>query len=599
MIVTMTISAQSWDEVKSSPSVYLWGEGFGETDDDADDEALKDLIGKIADEVGQRFVMTADEQDAGGKTDQKSYNRQKMETYGAVVQSQAERIILSREPKGKVVRWMKRADVNRIFEGRVSKVKEYFRLGKNAEKDIRVGDALRYYYWAFSLLKTVPGNTDVTASADGRDYPLVTFLPSCLDHVFDHIQAKVADVNGNLVTVEFTYEGRPVSSLDYTYFDGRDRSKIYTAKNGKGILELVADTPTDNLQIQYEYIYRQEAANLDKETAAVLKVVKGKGPGLRKSNVKVSGSGHSRMSSARDSRRASDASSKVNATKFGVHALADPGIYKANLDKVLSAIGTRRYERVSNLFTPDGWDMYLRLVTYGEARLMGTADCQFYAHGDNVVARSVPMSFRFKDGVRTAFVEDIVFTFTKDGKIDCLAFGLDAEAQQDVLNKGEWSESARKSIMEFLENYKTAYALKRLEYIQSIFDDNAVIIVGHSAMQMVRTSGRDQLPNYKASRAVVRTQYSKEQYMKNLERCFNSNEYVNIRFGDNDIIKAGDGREIYGIQLKQDYYSTNYGDQGYLFLRVDLTNPKEPNISVRTWQAQPDPIDGLYGLGDF
>ena len=33
--------------------------------------------------------------------------------------------------------------------------------------------------------------------------------------------------------------------------------------------------------------------------------------------------------------------------------------------------------------------------------------------------------------------------------------------------------------MEFLENYKTAYALKRLDYINTIFDDDAVIIIGN------------------------------------------------------------------------------------------------------------------------
>lgn len=32
--------------------------------------------------------------------------------------------------------------------------------------------------------------------------------------------------------------------------------------------------------------------------------------------------------------------------------------------------------------------------------------------------------------------------------------------------------------MNFLENYKTAFALKRLDYLQSVFDDNAVIISG-------------------------------------------------------------------------------------------------------------------------
>lgn len=592
LFAVISLSAQTWTEVKANPSVYLWGEGFGETDEEADDGALQDLLSRITVAISSHFDMTTDEQNSNGQIDTKTYVKQKVETYSAATLTNTERQILSREPKAHVVRWMKRVEVDKIFAGRINKVKEYFRLGQNAERDARVGDALRYYYWAFSLLKSVPDNTQVKGNVNGQDFSLITYLPECLNHVFDQISAKVVSVKDNYVTVEFTYNGKPVSSLDYTYFDGRDRSNIYTAKDGKGVLELVPGASAENLQIQYEYTYRHEASNIDKETASVLKVVKGKGPGLRKSNVTISGK-------AVASASGDNSKPALNPDKFSVQPLASTGIYKTNLDKVLSAISKRQYDTVKDLFTADGWDMYNRLVSYGEARLMGTTDCQFYTHGDNVVARSIPMSFRFKNGVRKAFVEDVIFTFTKDGRIDCLAFGLDARAQKDVLNKGAWSESARKSIVEFLENYKTAYALKRLDYIKSIFDDNAVIIVGHTAVRMVRISGRDQLPNYSTNIAVTRTQYSKEEYMKNLEKCFNSNEYVNLRFGDNDIIQAGDGREIYGIQIKQDYYSTNYGDQGYLFLRVDLTNPKEPNISVRTWQPEPDPIEGLYGLGDF
>ena len=59
---------------------------------------------------------------------------------------------------------------------------------------------------------------------------------------------------------------------------------------------------------------------------------------------------------------------------------------------------------------------------------------------------------------------------------------------------------------------------------------------------------------------------SKEEYMSQLEKCFKSNEYVNINFSDNDIQKAAYGGDTFGIQIRQDYYSEHYGDQGYLFL---------------------------------
>ena len=195
------------------------------------------------------------------------------------------------------------------------------------------------------------------------------------------------------------------------------------------------------------------------------------------------------------------------------------------------------------------------------------------------------------------FVEDVTLTFNAYKKIDCLAFGLDKNSTDDILKHDMWSEYARTVLAEFLENYKTAYALKRLDYIRSIFDDNAVIITGKVTTRMTGTDNANvSLMNNKY---VQFTRQNKEQYLRNLERCFDSNEYINIRFANNDIVKAGVGGEVYGIQIKQDYYSTNYGDTGYLFLMVDLNDPKKPIIKVRSWQPERDPNFGLVDLSHF
>jgi hypothetical protein len=209
------------------------------------------------------------------------------------------------------------------------------------------------------------------------------------------------------------------------------------------------------------------------------------------------------------------------------------------------------------------------------------------------------MSFSFNRGVRKNFVEDIVFTFNDEKKIDCIAFGLDQKAKDDIMNRVVWSAEARQTIVEFLENYKTAYALKRLDYLRTIFDDNAVIIVGHVAERLEAIPGRtDEMTTFKNNKYITRNRLTKEQYLKKLEDCFHSNEFINIRFANNDVRKAKEGEE-YGIQIKQDYYSTNYGDEGYLYIQVDLDDRKEPIIKVRTWQEKPDPQIGLFGMGNW
>ena len=233
------------------------------------------------------------------------------------------------------------------------------------------------------------------------------------------------------------------------------------------------------------------------------------------------------------------------------------------------------------------------MLGYGQAKPLTTEGFKTIRFGETVICRGPKMSFSFNNNTRK-FVEDVVFHFDNKGTISSIAFGLGDDALNSIVSKTIWSETQRLTIVDFLENYKTAYALKRLDYIKSIFADDALIIVGNS----VKVKPNPENPFLNNS-IIKYNRYSKQQYIKNLEHCFASNEYINLAFDESDIRKAGQDGGRYGIQIKQNYYSTNYGDQGYLFLLVDLTNPNEPLIHVRTWQPEKNPDGSIYGIEDF
>ena len=94
---------------------------------------------------------------------------------------------------------------------------------------------------------------------------------------------------------------------------------------------------------------------------------------------------------------------------------------------------------------------------------------------------------------------------------------------------------------------------------------------------------------------------TKDQYLKNLRRTFDSNEFINLRFTHNDIqwLEKYEKENLFAIQIGQEYHSSSYGDKGYLFLLVDMTNPDAPLIKVRTWQPNEEDISKLYNAGDF
>ena len=144
------------------------------------------------------------------------------------------------------------------------------------------------------------------------------------------------------------------------------------------------------------------------------------------------------------------------------------------------------------------------------------------------------------------------------------------------------------------------YCLKRFDYISDIFSDDAVIIVGNvtrrkplpSEMGRMSLQGKD---------IITENKYSKSEYLRNLKRCFARNEFINIHFTRNEVqyINKIKGKEFFAIQIGQEYNSSTYGDKGYLFLLVNITNPDEPQIQIRTWQPNEEDMEKLYTIGNF
>ena len=249
--------------------------------------------------------------------------------------------------------------------------------------------------------------------------------------------------------------------------------------------------------------------------------------------------------------------------------------------------------------------MFRELIGYGNGRVVGTPNLTFFKSADGkVVARGLQMSFTFNRGTKKSFVEDVVMTFNQEKQIENIAFGLGQIAENDILCKHApgWKDETREMLMEFLENYKTAYCLKRLDYIRDIFADDAVIIIGNVTKRKTMQMGdHDRAISEGGQEVIQYNRYTKDDYLKNLERCFRRNEFINIRFSNNDIqwLEKYKDEEIFAIQIGQEYNSTSYADQGYLFLLVNMTNHDQPQIKIRTWQPNEVDMSKIYNAGDF
>lgn len=573
-------------EVIKSMSDFIYGEGEGDTPADADRNALQSLLSKIGMTVNSSLNIEEHETNTDGNLQLKSDVNVIMNSYSQATVNNTQ--TLSWRDKGRYyqLKYMLRSELDKMFAHRQDRVEDYVRMGIRSEEKGRIDDALRFLNWAYVLLHSLQYPAGVKMNIDGEDVLLINWIHNRMKEILEDVEVSVAKKgDDNTVDVLFKYKDKPAAGIDFTYWNGKTNSSINSAKGGLGQLTFPEDVAVEDVMLVIETNYK-EASRSDKELEMIIGNFRPlEFPAARK----IIGVEGKALKADKEAKKEFNALASVG-KREGITALdkKDAKEYQAIVDKVLKSVIDKSYKPDPSCFTEEGLDMFNKLLGYGRAYVLGSPEVGFYPFGERVVARSVPMRFDFKNNKRT-FIEDVTFTFSPEKKIESVAFGLGESARKDIFEQGvgAWSDSVKMVIVTFLENYKTAFALKRLDYINSIFDENAYIIVGHKLEQVKKAPGDgwgiSVVPKYEYA------QKSKAKYINQLKQCFASNEYVNINFSDNDVQKAAYGGDTFGIQIKQDYYSEHYGDQGYLFLFVDLNDADRPVIKIRTWQPERNP----------
>ncbi len=586
IIITMalTVTAQGVDGIKRNSS-YLYGEGGGVTLQAAKEAALADLIQKISVTVHSDFTSKERELNQDGNVTSDAEYQSIIRSYSTATLTNVKTIVLKPEPDASVFLYIAKSEIDRIFESRVAKAKEFVGNADEALKNGQIDDALRYYYWSYCLVKSLRYSNEAKILVDGQERSLLAWLPTRIDDVMGKVKVQSRRMADNTYEITATYDGRPVRSMDYTYFDGVDNSPVYSILDGKGLVELRPGMAMDAVQLKLEYEFRGLSRN-DSEVEAVVGAMK---PAVyRRAYHRVALDGAASP--------AESTSTDVNGSMQSPLALTDMGtLGTAVMKPVMQALRSGSIEQCRKKFTAEGWEEFSKLMGYGKVTLMDDIHLDYFADGDCVVCRGLPVSCRFNRG--RVFNEKLSFYIDSNSKqITHVAMGLGREAMNDVvLGHLDWSEKSRTRIVGFLEDYRTAYATKNLEYLDKVFDDNAVIVLGKRLQVAPQLNKEGYMNNHR----VQFTQLTKREFLRNLRRQFQSKDYINLHFSQNRIYQLQKGVERYGIEIKQDYYSSNYGDTGYLTLIFDLTNPDQPVIHVRTWQEQPDPNFGVVSPADF
>jgi len=208
---------------------------------------------------------------------------------------------------------------------------------------------------------------------------------------------------------------------------------------------------------------------------------------------------------------------------------------------------------------------------------------------NSYLLRQVPLILDPQDEAFTSGAyQEAVVEFDRNGVITDFRFALDAQLSESMERCGTVVETERKmKILDYIEQFRTAYCTKDIDFMEKIFSDDAVIITG----KVIRTRPND----FGASNTkVVYNRQTKQEYLRNLKRAFLRNKYIDVKFnaiggGSNGngcpgITRSRNNPNFYGVRLFQEWKSSNYSDEGYVFLLWNFTDEDNPVIEVRTWQ---------------
>lgn len=577
--------AQNPEFVKSNPDFY-YGEGYGTTLEEANQNAFGSLTESITVSVSVNTTTTTTEQQDQINEDYKRETDIKSSLEGL---TNTKQIIISSGPNFHVLRYIERSEIDKIYESRKIKILDFVNSAQRAVLKYRIGDGLRNYYWALKLIYSLPSSYQ--SSLKGESERLMsTEIQELITEILDSISVvpinkRNLDTGYTEVGLNFLYNNSPMVNCDFAYFDSYDWINS-SVKDGFGTCEVPQNTNSIKLRIEYEF---KKLWKSDSEVNAVLSQNNVTTPfAAREKNIILQTQD---IKNNNTEITAKELMKNVQIDSLGLSNKKDIKSLSYVVDTVIQSINSKNYNNSKNCFTENGWKWFEKLVKYGNAKIISRPELQITAFNNGYLCRGIKAKFNFKKNNKQ-FVEDLVFYFNHEGKIESLNFGLEQSAIQDIAKHSTWNDTSRVVLINFLENYKTAYALERIDYLDAIFSNDALIIVG------TKISNRNRLEFDSGFESYRYNTVSKSDYIKNLREVFNSQEYVNIQFEDASVKRTGRYGERYEIIIKQNYYSMNYADKGYLYLLVDLENPSQPIVYVRVWDEYKNKLMS-YGEWNF
>ena len=242
----------------------IWGDGWATSVEEADREALASLASRITVSVFGEFRSVEEQWTTSSGTGYKSLRSSQLRTVTEATLRDTGRAVLRSGRRAHVGRWIRRSELDAVFTARARRVIDYFHSAGEAEEELRAGDALRYYYWAHILLRSLPRPSELR---DEGGHMLLNAIPERMNSILGDIGVSASKADGRLL-LSFRFHGLPAQSLAFSCFDGAGWSPRTEVDEGRAEVELAQGALGEIVQLRIEYEYRTEAM-MDSELAGL------------------------------------------------------------------------------------------------------------------------------------------------------------------------------------------------------------------------------------------------------------------------------------------------------------------------------------------
>ncbi|MCF7912462.1 MAG: hypothetical protein K9M99_08035 [Candidatus Cloacimonetes bacterium] len=510
--------------------------------------------------------------------------------------------VQSREAEGwQVLCYLHQDSLASIYNARKQTIISIYEKAIENEEKLNLSSALQWYYYSLILMNSIPLERIEYQGADLRLEAADRIKQIIEDVKFIYEREKMVQDDIRDVYLRLEYKGKPVKLLEFSYMvKGVPEDEV--ARDGRVCCRLTGASITyEELEIEIQYRYAKNRKQMTEIAQLWDAIVKADFENERKISLQASRKSESQMK-----KYAIDQQPQYEKKEMKLHYSNDDNceVAKQIAGSVYDFIASLQAGNLIETYKEDDFlrDKLSDMCSYNQVEVI---DSEYeYALNktyDGWEVRSIPVYCNYPSLHRRG-MEYLVLDFNEQAILQDVNFSVFSGLYENHVAKfrNDAADDAyrhRQVLVKFLEKYRSAYMNRDMATLNQIFAEEAVIIVG----RMLKEG--DTKRNYEYGKTELQPdieylEMTKQQFLVRQEQIFAQQQDICLGFSSCEFNQKNGEKDVYGISMRQQYSSTGYSDEGYLFLLIDFKE-SDPMIYVRSWQPAEWTEDQLIKLSNY